>query len=59
MKIAVTISVCKQVGMEEWKSYYHTKQFDSTISIDEINVWIKSISANQDIFDATISRYES
>lgn len=58
MKIAVTISVCRQVGMDEWKNYYHTKSFDSTVSIDEINTWIESISKSQDIFDATISRYE-
>ena len=58
MKIAVTVPVCKQIGQEEWKMYYHTKSFDSTVSIDEINIWIKSISENQNIFDATISRYE-
>lgn len=57
MKIAVTISVCRQVGMDEWKNYYHTKSFDSTATIDEINSWIKTISDEQNIFDATISNY--
>lgn len=58
MKIAVTITVCRQIGIDEWKSYYHTKSFDSTVSIDEINIWIKSISESQNIFDATIGRFE-
>ena len=55
MKIAVTISVCRQVGIDEWKNYYHTKPFDSTATIEEINSWIKTISEKQNIFDATIS----
>ena len=54
MKIAVTITVCGQIGIDEWKNYYYTKIFDYSVTILEINSWIKTVAPKQSILDAKI-----
>jgi hypothetical protein len=41
MKIAVTYSVCRQTGMDDYTNYYTTKAFDSSCTLDEIFNWYK------------------
>lgn len=57
MKIAVTIIVYGQIGVNEWKDYYYTKEFNYSSSIQEIENWIKTIAPNQSILDAKIGKY--
>ena len=55
MKIAVTVTVCHQVGMETWQDSHTTKVFEETSTIKEINDWIKSIDNNSSFAHAKIS----
>ena len=55
MKIAVTVTVCHQIGMETWRDYHTTKVFEETSTIKEIDDWIKSIDNNSNLSSAKIS----
>jgi len=55
MKIAVTVMVCHQVGIEMWEDSRTTKVFEENSTIKEINDWIKSIDNNSSFANAKIS----
>ena len=55
MKIAVTVTVCRQIGMEAWHDFHTTKVFEENSTIKEIDDWIKSIDANSSFTNAKIS----
>ena len=59
MKIAVTITICGQIGIDQWKDFHYTKSFELNTTIEEIDKWIKSIAPKQSIFDAIIGKYEN
>ena len=56
MKISVTITICGQIGVNEWKDFHHTRLFEFSATIQEIEGWIKSVAPKQSIFDAKIGR---
>lgn len=55
MKIAVTVTVCHQIGMETWQDFHTTKVFEENSTIKEIDDWIKSIDKNGSFSNAKIS----
>lgn len=55
MKIAVTVTVCRQVGVDTWKDFHTTKIFEESSTIREIDDWIKSIDKNESFTSAKIS----
>jgi len=56
MKIAVTVTVCQQIGMETWQDSHITKVFEENSTVKEINDWIKSIDKTVDLSSTKISR---
>jgi hypothetical protein len=55
MKIAVTVTVCHQIGIETWQDFHTTKVFEEDSTIKEIDDWIKSIDKNSSFSNAKIS----
>lgn len=55
MKIAVTVTVCHQIGIETWRDFNTTKVFDENSTIKEIDAWIKSIDKDANFSNAKIS----
>lgn len=55
MKIAVTVTVCHQIGIETWQDYNTTKVFEESSTIKEIDEWIKSIDKQSSFANAKIS----
>jgi hypothetical protein len=55
MKIAVTVTVCNQIGMETWQDFHTTKVFDANTTIKEIGDWIKSIDEKGSFANAKTS----
>ena len=51
MKIAVTISNCVQVGIDQWRDVNRTKIFDSADSVDSMIRWAQTINPVHD-FDS-------
>jgi hypothetical protein len=41
MKIAVTLSKCRQTGEEEYTTYHSTKIYDTSCKLDDIIEWCK------------------
>lgn len=42
MKIAVTITICAQIGIETWRDIHKTQIFDDTATISEIMAWVST-----------------
>lgn len=55
MKISATITVCLQVGMDEWRDVNKTKVFHSSDSIDSMIAWAKTIDKNLDFHSIKLS----
>lgn len=57
MKIAITVTQCRQIGIDTWKDLHTTKVFDEGATIKEINEWIQTIDKTWTIANATVSSY--
>ena len=57
MKIAVTVTVCQQIGMETWKDIHTTKVFEENSTIKDIDNWIKTIDKTATFVSVKISLY--
>jgi hypothetical protein len=55
MKIAVTVTTCHQIGIDEWKDGYTTKIFEYSATLQQIEDWIKSIDKSSSILKARLS----
>jgi hypothetical protein len=55
MKIAVTITSCVQVGENSFRDVHTTKVFDQSATIEQIDLWAKSINKDASYFTAVIS----
>ena len=53
--IQAIISITKQTGVDEWKTYYYSKTFDKTATIQQIEDWAKIYGKGFTIFDVTLS----
>jgi hypothetical protein len=42
MKIAVTVTGCRQVGIDAYRDWHRTRVFDDTASIREMMAWAKA-----------------
>ena len=49
--ITAIFSVTIQTGMDEYTTYHNSKVFNSTATIQEIEIWAKSIYQNITFFD--------
>jgi hypothetical protein len=59
--IQAIISICQQVSPDGFETYYHTKTFDKTATIQEIEDWAKTYGVGYRIFDvkfATLNQTE-
>ena len=56
--IQAIISVTKQTGMEEWTTYYHSKTFEKTATLQEIEDWAKTYGNAITIFDVKLSTFD-
>jgi len=56
MKIAVTVTVCHQIGMETWQDFHTSKVFEENSTIKEIDDWIKSIYPIGRIYETNINK---
>jgi len=55
MKIAVTVTDCIQVGIDQWRDVNKTKIFDSSESVDHMITWAQTISKGHDFFSLKMS----
>lgn len=53
--IQAIISVTRQTGMDEWNTYYHSKTFKKTSTLEEIEDWAKTYGKGITIFDVKLS----
>ena len=42
-------------GIDEWSTYYHSKTFDKTATLEEIENWAKTYVKGITIFDVKLS----
>lgn len=55
MKIAVTVTVCRQIGESTWKDFHTTKIFDGETKLSDIDKWMKLIDPSAGFDSALIS----
>jgi len=53
--IQAIISVTIQIGIDEWNTYYHSKTFEKTSTLQEIEDWAKTYGKGKTIFDVKLS----
>lgn len=58
IEIAVTITVCNQIGIDTWQDSHKTKVFNQNSTVGEINDWINSTNKNYNISCSIISVIE-
>lgn len=54
-KLQAIISVSRQTGFDEWNTYHHSKTFEKTATIQEIEDWAKTYGKGITIFDVKLS----
>jgi len=54
-KITVTIRICVQIGEQDWTMKNHSKIFDKSATITQIELWLKTYDNKYNIMDAIIS----
>ncbi len=52
--IQAILSFLKQVGPEDWDTCYHTKTFEKTATLQEIEDWAKTYDKGYTIFDVKL-----
>lgn len=45
--ITATVMILKQVSMDDWKPTYHSKDFEMTATLQEIEAWAQSVSKSK------------
>lgn len=55
LEIAVTVTTCKQIGIETWRDINTTKVFNQNSTLKEIDDWVKSIDKSTDVTTALMS----
>jgi hypothetical protein len=55
LAVAVTVTVCRQIGPSTGQDFHTTKVFEENSTIKEIDDWIKSIDKNGSFSNAKIS----
>ena len=55
MKIAVTVTTCCQVGMDQWRDFNWTRVFDSGETFDAILAWAATRSKSPGVCDLKFS----
>ena len=57
-RLVVILHRTVQTGIEEWSTYYHSKPFPMTATLQEIEDWAKTIATDVTIFDLRLSKME-
>ena len=57
--IQAIILVTRQTGMDEFSTYYHSKTFEKTATIQEIEDWAKTYGTAITIFDVKFSTVDN
>lgn len=57
MKIAATVLHVKQIGMDEFKNFSHTKAFGMDVTLQEIEDWAKLYDKGNTIYNVTFSTF--
>ena len=58
MKIAVTISGYRQVGINVFRDWHRTMVFNSTASIDDMMAWAKTVDENVEFSGLLLSEVD-
>lgn len=58
MKIVGTVTQCVQVGVDSWQDFRHSKIFDASSSISDINAFAKNIHESLSFLDVVFSRLD-
>lgn len=56
--IVAMVSACKQTGENEFTQYYHTKEFDSSAKLYEVEAWVKTIKTGLTLRDIKFTKHE-